>query len=58
MSHEINEDDLDLYWVGDEPEDYWVLEIEEGQRCQSCYGTGLDDEYDTDCMICYGEGYI
>jgi len=33
-------------------------DIEEGQKCQSCYGTGMDRDYDTDCMICFGEGYV
>lgn len=33
-------------------------EVEEGQKCQACYGTGMDRDYDTDCLSCYGEGYV
>lgn len=36
----------------------WYEEEPEGHRCQSCYGTGQDNEFDTDCMVCFGEGYV
>lgn len=36
----------------------WYEQEPEGVRCQACYGTGQDNEFDSDCMVCFGEGYV
>lgn len=52
-------DDFDEYLI-DFDEDYFeeLTEEGEGQKCNYCYGTGLDREEDADCLVCYGEGYL
>jgi hypothetical protein len=47
------------YDIGDY--DNWSADwydTEEGQKCQSCYGTGMDKYEDADCMVCFGEGFL
>jgi hypothetical protein len=54
---EFDEEDVDWDYQDDiEPE--WFDTEPEGFRCQACYGSGLDREYDTDCIVCFGEGYV
>jgi hypothetical protein len=36
----------------------WYEEEPEGVRCQTCMGTGQDPNFDSDCMVCYGEGFV
>lgn len=63
--YEIYTDESNLDYIDGTPEDidssdYDFLgnEIEPGQECHACFGTGLDREWDSDCLECYGDGTL
>lgn len=41
----------ELEWWGTPEED-------DTRECHACYGTGMDEYEDTDCMICWGDGVL
>lgn len=43
-----------------DPDEYDFLgnPIEPGQECHYCFGTGLDREWDSDCLECFGDGVV
>lgn len=50
-----------LDYVDGSPEDGYDLlgnEIDAGQECHACFGTGLDRDWDSDCLECYGDGTL
>lgn len=62
--YEIYTDEENLDYIDGSPEDiedgYDLLgnEIEPGQECHYCFGTGLDRDWDADCLECYGDGTL
>jgi len=52
--------DIDDTWIDSDPMEYDFLgnEIEPGQECHACFGTGLDRDWDSDCLECFGDGVL
>lgn len=57
MPHDFDSDDLSLDYF---EEDYDLVEIEVGIKCNACFGYGVDRNGEADCMVCdgYGQVYI
>lgn len=54
-SEKVFDYDIEDYdnWVG-----IWYEDDGDQNRCQACYGTGQDRDFDADCIVCYGEGFV
>lgn len=58
MYDEIEADEVDLFYFDEESDFIRDYEFDETTECHACFGTGIDRELDSDCLICYGYGDI
>lgn len=53
MSDNIDAFELDTYLDWTDPDNQDNL-----TKCNACFGTGMDREWDADCIICFGDGWL